>query len=86
MRDERWEKLSELLKKHEGTPALELPSDYWEGLEQFCKESKKFTDKNPIGENAPKNPHAGEVKMGTTEFDVFNQLSLKRLKKNGIHG
>lgn len=84
--DDYWEKLRELLKKFAGVPVLELPKEYWDGLESFCKASKKFTDENPMGKYAPKNPHAGETKIGTTEFDVFNEFSLKRLRKNGIHG
>lgn len=81
-----WDDLRELQEKYNHLKPWEMPKEYWDGLERFCKESKKFTDKNPIGSNAPKNPHAGEIKKGTTEFDVFNSLSLKRLRKNGIHG
>ena len=81
-----WDELRALQQKFSETPVLELPKEYWDGLDKFCKESKKFTDENPVVKNAPKNPHAGETKRGTTEFDVFNSLSLKRLKKNGIHG
>lgn len=75
-----------LQEKFKNVPITERPKAYWDGLKKFYIESKKFTDENPIGLNAPKNPHAGEIKRGTTEFDVFNQLSLKRLKKEGIHG
>lgn len=83
---DRWGDLIALQEKYKDLKPWEMPKEYWDGLEEFCKESKKFTDANPIGANAPKNPHAGEVKRGTNEFDVFNSLSLKRLKKNGIHG
>lgn len=82
---DHWEKLRELQKRFAGIPVLELPKEYWDGLESFYKTSKKFTDENPIGKYAPKNPRAGETKIGTNEFDVFNSLSLKRLRKNGIH-
>lgn len=83
-----WDDLRALLKRYEDVPTLEKIKDkeFMDGLEIFCRESKKFTDANPTGQNAPKNPHAGETKRGTSEFDVFNGLSLKRLQKNGVHG
>lgn len=83
---DRWEYLRDLQKRYEGVKPWEMPKEYWDGLNEFCRQSKEYTDANPLGENAPKNPRAGEIKQGTTEFDVFNALSLKRLKKNGIHG
>lgn len=82
---DHWDELRTLQEKYKDCKPWEMPKEYWDGLDEFCRKSKQFTDKNPIGQNAPPNPHAGETKVGTTEFDVFNSLSLKRLKKNGIH-
>lgn len=63
-----------------------MPKEFWDGLNEFCRKSKEYTDKNPIGKNAPKNPNAGKrVIKATTEWDVYTALSLKRLKKEGIH-
>ena len=80
-----WKYLNTAIEEYKEFPAWNKPKEFYELLNKFCNESKKFTESNPIGDNAPKNPHAGETKIGTTEFDVFNMLSLKRLRKNGIH-
>lgn len=80
-----WKYLHTAIEEYKEFPAWNKPKEFYELLNKFCNESKKFTESNPIGDNAPKNPHSGETKIGTTEFDVFNMLSLKRLRKNGIH-
>lgn len=80
-----WKYLHTAIGEYKEFPAWNKPKEFYELLNKFCNESKKFTESSPIGDNAPKNPHAGETKIGTTEFDVFNMLSLKRLRKNGIH-
>ena len=79
-----WSDLRLLLKKYECVKPWERPQDFWDKLELFCKKSKDFTSKNPIGKNAPSNPNKG-TKRGITEWDVYHALSYKRLKKEGVH-
>ena len=64
----------------------EQSKEYFDELERFCQYSKKWVQEQEKTIVRQKNPQSGEIKRGTTEFDVFNSLSLKRLEKNGIHG
>lgn len=83
---DRWDELRALQEKYKDLKPWEMPQEYWDGLNRFCERSKKFVAESQKEIKRPSNPHAGEQKRGTTEFDVFNRLSLNRLKKNGIHG
>lgn len=63
-----WKYLHTAIEEYKEFPAWNKPKEFYELLNKFCNESKKFTESSPIGDNAPKNPHAGETKIGTT-FD-----------------
>lgn len=67
-------------------PPWKQSKAYFDELEKFCQYSKKWIQEEEKDIVRPKNSQSGETKRGTTEFDVFNALSLKRLERNGIHG
>lgn len=63
----------------------EQSKEYFEKLKEFCDYSEKWRKEQEKTITRPHNRDAGETRMGTTEWDVFHELSAKRLKKNGIH-
>ena len=67
-------------------PPWKQSKAYFDELEKFCQYSKKWIQEEEKDIVRPKNSQSGETKRGTTEFDVFNALSIKRLERNGIHG
>lgn len=63
--------------------------DTFEGsilLGKAVSRREAYLKKHPEPKTRP-NPDAGKITitLPTTEWDVFNALSLKRLKKNAIH-
>ena len=58
---------------------------YFEKLKEFCDYSEKWRKEQEKTITRPHNRDAGETRIRTTEWDVFHELSAKRLKKNGIH-
>ena len=62
--------------------------DTFEGsilLEKAVSRREAYLKKYPESKTRP-NPEKGViVRRGTTEWDVFHELSMRRLKKNGIH-
>ena len=63
----------------------EQSKEYFEKLKEFCDYSEEWRKEQEKTITRPHNKDAGETRMGTTEWDVFHELSAKRLKKNGIH-
>lgn len=63
----------------------EQSKEYFDKLKEFCDYSEKWRKEQEKTIVRPHNRDAGETKKGTTEWDVFHELSMKRLKKNGIH-
>ena len=63
----------------------EQSKEYFDKLKEFCDYSEKWRKEQEKSFVRPRNRNAGEIKTGTTEWDVFHELSAKRLKKNGIH-
>ena len=57
---------------------------YFEKLKEFCDYSEKWRKEQERTIVRPHNRDAGETRIGTSEWDVFHELSAKRLKKNGI--
>lgn len=54
-------------------------------LAEALSKREAYLKENPESKTRP-NPENGMiVRRGTTEWDVFHELSMKRLKKNGIH-
>lgn len=66
-------------------PPWEQPKEYLDKLKEFCSYSEKWRKEQEKYNVRPKNPESGSGKKGITEWDVFHELSMKRLKKNGIH-
>ena len=66
-------------------PSWKQPQKYWDMLNEFCKYSKIWVTEQEKSIVRPKPGDTGVVRKGTTEWDVFHELSMKRLKKNGIH-
>lgn len=69
----------------ESLPPWEQPKEYWEKLKEFCNYSKVWIKEQEKDVVRPKPADIGVIKKGTTEWDVFHDLSMKRLKRNGIH-
>ena len=54
-------------------------------LKTAVEKREAYIKRNP-GERPKHNPKNDVVvRKGTTEWDVFHEISAKRLKKNGIH-
>ena len=58
---------------------------YFEKLKEFRDYSETWRKEQEKSIVRPKNPDSGKTRIGTTEWDVFHGLSMKRLNKNGIH-
>lgn len=55
-------------------------------LKAAVEKRERYAKEHPEENNRPHNPECGEVvRRGTTEWDVFHKLSMRRLKRNGIH-
>lgn len=55
-------------------------------LKAAVEKRERYAREHPEGSARPHNPECGEVvRRGTTEWDVFHGLSMRRLKRNGIH-
>lgn len=63
----------------------EQPKEYWDRLKNFCDYSEKWRKEEEKDIVRPKPKDIGVIHRGTTEWDVFHGLSMKRLKRNGIH-
>lgn len=63
----------------------ERPKEYWDRLKNFCDYSEKWRKEEEKDIVRPKPKDIGVIHRGTTEWDVFHGLSMKRLKRNGIH-
>ena len=57
---------------------------YFEKLKEFCDYSEEWRKEQKRTIVRPHNKDAGETRIGISEWDVFHELSAKRLKKNGI--
>ena len=57
---------------------------YFEKLKEFCDYSEEWRKEQKRTIVRPHNRDAGETRIGISEWDVFHELSAKRLKKNGI--
>lgn len=66
-------------------PPWKQSTEYFDNLKKFCDYSERWRKEQEKDIARPHNRNAGEIKTGTTEWDVFHKLSAKRLKKNGIH-
>lgn len=79
-------KLRDALKMYDKTlPPWEQRKEYFDALKEFFDYSEVWRAEQEKTIQRPNNRDAGTVKVGTTEWDVFHELSMKRLKKNGIH-
>lgn len=63
----------------------EQSKEYWDRLKKFCDYSERWRKEQEKDIVWPKPKDVGVVRKGTTEWDVFHELSMKRLKRNGIH-
>jgi hypothetical protein len=63
----------------------EQSKEYWDRLKKFCDYSERWRKEQEKEIVWPKPKDVGVVRKGTTEWDVFHELSMKRLKRNGIH-
>ena len=63
----------------------EQSKEYWDRLKKFCDYSERWRKEQEKDIVWPKSKDVGVVRKGTTEWDVFHELSMKRLKRNGIH-
>ena len=69
----------------DGLNPWEQSKEYFDKLNEFCEYSEKWRKEQEKTIVRPHNADTGVIKIGTTEWDVFHELSMKRLKKNGIH-
>ena len=63
----------------------EQPKEYWDKLKKFCDYSEHWRKEEEKDIVRPKPKDIGVIHRGTTDWDVFHELSMKRLKRNGIH-
>lgn len=66
-------------------PSWKQSKNYFDALNRFCEYSKTWIAEQEKAIVRPIPSDLGIVRRGTTEWDVFHELSMKRLKKNGIH-
>lgn len=62
--------------------------DTFEGsilLGKAVSRREAYLKKYPESKTRPNPEKSVIVRRGTTEWDVFHELSMRRLKKNGIH-
>lgn len=81
-----FELLGEALKAYNNdSRPWEQPKEYWDRLKKFCDYSERWRKEQEKSIVRPRSKDVGVIRKGTTEWDVFHELSMKRLKKNGIH-
>ena len=68
----------------ESLPPWKQSKKYFDALTHFCEYSKTWIAEQEKTIVRPMPTDLGVVRKGTTEWDVFHDLSMKRLKKNGI--